>query len=421
MTFDRWLLSHGGKDIEERWLRELYPWPVLAQVDCDEEYVGRTQRISYDGANYDVTLLWVRWQQTHGTFRHRVRVESDGLGWHARSFSDEFDLCGTSDGAFVTLFHTKKPEPLEKIAKAFFCRRWSNLNAHSFKNLSVSRFLAASIVGEVVEQAFQDSGLTHYPGTRLVGGAAPMFARESELWIGYRFFSEGAYAWARQCTGRASKVIALYFADTKYQFRTDLPLGVEVQSITWFDANKLGGRYEELIRVLLRGLELPEDVVDTDQLASIVLGQIKAPPTRIVEADVHEALAALKRPCTSKSELRYQLSAAVVLNAWIEDERRLGFVGRKKFYAFKQKVGELVKWAAEAKLPVVTMWVEAGSREPILYVRIDDVDFSYHAIPGAYAFLHAGNSALIWSGVRLKPIAPIVLAWARSRKLDATS
>jgi hypothetical protein len=390
-------------------------------VDCDRKNINRTQRIAYDGVDYDVTLTLVRWQESKGTFKYRLRVESDGLGWHSRSFSDEFDLCGTPDGAFVTLFHRKDEEPLEKIAKAFFDRRWGNLSTHSFKSLSVSRFLAASIVGQVAEQVFRDVALTHYPGARLVGGVSPMFASGSELWIGYRFFSEDAYTWARRSAGSASRVVALYFADTKYQFKTDLPPGVEVKSIAQLDAIELGSRYEELIRVLLRGLELPENVLGAEQLGPIVMGQTKAPPAPILEADVHEALAALKCPCASKSEFRYQLAAAVVLNTWIEDERRLGFVGRKKFYAFKQQIGALVKWAAGARLRGVRIWAEAGSKEPILYIRIDDVDFSFHAIPGANAFLDAGNNALTWSGVRLKPIAPIVLAWARAvRSLDAT-
>ena len=205
-------------------MRELYPWPVLAQVDCDAKNVGRTQRIAFEGTHYEVTLESAQWQPPPlGTFRYRLRVESDGLGWHARSFSDEFDMCGTSEGAFVTLFHAKRKEPLEKIARAFFGRRWNSLGAQPFRSLAVSRFLAASIVGQVVEQAFPDPALSHYPGARLVGGMAPMFAKGSELWIGYRFFSEDAFAWARRSAGSASRVIVLFFADTKYQFRTDLP------------------------------------------------------------------------------------------------------------------------------------------------------------------------------------------------------
>src|SRR5437868_4604202 len=59
VNFDTWLRSHPEKDPEERWLRELYPWPVLAQVDCDVKNVGRAQRIAYDDVIYDVTLVSV--------------------------------------------------------------------------------------------------------------------------------------------------------------------------------------------------------------------------------------------------------------------------------------------------------------------------------------------------------------------------
>jgi hypothetical protein len=54
--------------------------------------------------------------------------------------------------------------------------------------------------------------------------------------------------------------------------------------------------------------------------------------------------------------------------------------------------------------------------DDILYERIDDVDFSFHAIPGTDAFLEAGDNAPTWSGMRLKPVAPIVLAWARAMR-----
>lgn len=413
VTFANWLRSHGGKDPEERWLREFYPWPVLAQVECHEAEVNRRQRIAYDGADYEVTLESVQWQPQHGTFRYRLLVESDGMGWHSRSFADQFDMCGTPDGEFVTLFHTKKKEPLEKIAKAFFARRWGDIRVDLFKTLAVSRFLAASIVAQVAELAFRDVTLEHYPGARLAGGPSPMFANGSDLWIGHRFFSEGAYAWARQAAQSASRVVALYFADTKYQFKTDLPASAEVRSIAEVDGIELGGRFEDLIRVLFRGLELPGQEAGPEQLTPIVLGRTQTDPVPIAEGDVHEALAALKRPCTSKSELRYQLAAAVVLNAWIEDERRLGFVRRKKFYAFKQHIGRLVAWAADARLPGVKIWAELEhqSKGPILYVRIDDVDFSFHAVPGAERFVDIG---LTWTGVRLKPIAPLVLTWARS-------
>ena len=141
VTFENWLSSHREKDPEERWLRELYPWPVIARVACCENLIDQVQRITWDGVDYEVTLKWVRWQPNHGTFKHRSLVESDGLGWHARQLCDEYDVCAAPDGSFATLFHTKKVEPLEKIAKAFFARRWEHLRDDSFKSLDISSSL----------------------------------------------------------------------------------------------------------------------------------------------------------------------------------------------------------------------------------------------------------------------------------------
>ena len=99
VNFDTWLRSHSNKEPKERWLRELYPWPVFAQVEYDEAFRDRPQRISHDGVDYDVTLKSVHWQQ-RGTYQYRLRVESDGLGWHSRAFADDFALCASPDGAF---------------------------------------------------------------------------------------------------------------------------------------------------------------------------------------------------------------------------------------------------------------------------------------------------------------------------------
>ncbi len=92
VTFANWIASHRNKESGERWLRELYPWPVLAQVECDEHYVGQAQRIIYAGVEYKVTLKSIQWQPQHGTFKYRLLVESEGLGWHSRSFCDEYDM-----------------------------------------------------------------------------------------------------------------------------------------------------------------------------------------------------------------------------------------------------------------------------------------------------------------------------------------
>jgi len=420
VSFENWLRSqdHRDKSKEERWSRELYPWPVLAQVDCDERLFKRVQNIAVDDADFDVTVLWRKLQgPPHNSFKYRLRIESDGLGWQSRRYSDNFDLCSTPDGMFKTVFHAKKKKEqlLERAYCAFFDSRWQGVDSDRFRNLDVSRYLAASLVDKMVEAVWGQ--LDYYPSARLVGGASPMFASGEDLWIGYRFYSEGAHAWARKCAGQATRVVSLYFARTKYQFKTDLPEGAEVMSITDLDAMRLDGRYEDLIRVILRGLERPNRVDGLTDLDSIVRGQTPSSTVTVTDADVHEALAALERPCASKAELRYQLAAGVLLNRWIEDERRRGHIKRKKFYAFKETICHVSEWASESGLAGVSVWAEEvdKSKGPVLYVRMDGVDFSYHAIPCARDFLAPESGTPTWSGVRLKPIAPLVLEWARLR------
>ena len=163
-----------------------------------------------------------------------------------------------------------------------------------------------------------------------------------------------------------------------------------------------------------RDLELPQDDLNAVELQSIIRSPGESFSVPVTEGDVHEALVASKLPCTSKAELRYQLACAVALNTWIENERRLGFGQRKKFYAFKERIGTLAKWAAESELSGVRIWSEPSGKSWRLYIRVDDVDFSFQEIPGASCFRTSGIDAPQWSGIRLKPIAPLVLKWARS-------
>jgi hypothetical protein len=257
------------------------------------------------------------------------------------------------------------------------------------------------------------SELEHYPGAALVG-PSPMYAKGNNIWIGYRFFSEDAYAWARIASQKANRVFSFFFAETKYQILRSLPENVVVKSVTELDSEYLNNSHNEQIRILLRGMDLPQnDVVDAS-LEAIVRGQETIPPVPVSDADINESLSVIKTECITKDVLRYQLAAAVVINAWIEQERKAGFVQRKAFYAFKQMIPLYVQWIRRESPDGVDVWSDAlpGEKGPILYIRIDGVDFSFHAIPNVIELTN-GFPELNWSGVRLKPIAPIVLRWAR--------
>ncbi len=413
ISFDSWLRSHQHKKPKERWLRELYPWPVFGKIACGKSWIDVPQSIVHDGVVYVATLRSAKWQPSHGTYRYRLHLLSKGLGWHARSFDDKFDLCATRDGQFVTLFHCNKQEPLERIARAFFSRRWDLLKSLEYRSLAVSRFLAASLGVEVALRVYEDTPLTHYPNARVACSGVPMLAHGRKLWIRHHFFAEAAYSWARRNADRVEMIQALYFADTKYQYKRDLPANAKVHSIAELDSTFLNGEYYDLIITLARHIDLPSKKRIDSGVEDMLKGTVKAEPQQITEADVHEALASLRRPCRDKDELRYQLAAGIVLNAWIEEERALGYRKRKKFYAFKKRIAELVDWAVTADLDGVYIWSEQieSSAPPLVFIRIDEVDFSFHALPVSEN-VHM-QIKRCWNGVRLKPIAPIVLSWAR--------
>jgi hypothetical protein len=142
VSFKTWLRSHGEKEHKERWLRELYPWPVFAQIDCDQDKIGVVQEIKYNNQLFFAIIESIHWQESHRTFRYKVHIQSEGLGWHGRTLDDKYDLCGAQNGAFVTLFHAKSEEPLERIARAFFSKRWGDISKYQYKSLSVSSSLS---------------------------------------------------------------------------------------------------------------------------------------------------------------------------------------------------------------------------------------------------------------------------------------
>jgi hypothetical protein len=363
-----------------------------------------------------------RYQPEPDTWVYSIHVACDGLGWHARSYDDPFRVVASPEGRFVTLIR-RGTDPLQKLGKAFLARGWEDVDAALAQTLSASRYLSAALIGEMLEDAYGHRELLSHPTSRLTRSASPLFvSKDGDLWLGYRYFSEDAYIWARRHASKAAHLRALYIADTKYQFRTDLPEGALVQSASAFDRDMLEGRYAEQIRVLQRRVELSPRRQEDAQMPMILAGEIAAEPVAVGEGDVHEALTGIHILCHTKADLRYCLACAVVLNVWIEEERRTGFRGRKKFYAaFKPRVAELARWAQAANLEGVLTWYESGADQvsPLICFRIDNVDFTFQAIPIPDG-ISAGGGSQAWRGVRLKPIAPLVLTWARTLR-DAGS
>ncbi len=138
-----------------------------------------------------------------------------------------------------------------------FSRRWNDISQEEFKSLSVSRFLTASLVSNIIDRAYEGDELCYYPLSRLVNGSSPNVCTRIRLWIGYRFFSENAYHWARKASSLAQIVVCFYFADTKHQFDTTIPENASVIPITQFDACNLAGESQGSHTHILRQMGKP--------------------------------------------------------------------------------------------------------------------------------------------------------------------
>jgi len=82
---------------------------------------------------------------------------------------------------------------------------------------------------------------------------------------------------------------------------------------------------------------------------------------------------------------------------------------------------QLARWLKEddAAIPGVSCYFGADG---VAYVDILGVQFSFHAIPRTKRisdYIASGqNSSQPWSGIRLQPIAPLVLEWASALALN---
>ncbi|MCC7539841.1 MAG: hypothetical protein IT379_26705 [Deltaproteobacteria bacterium] len=407
INFSTWLRNHAP-DHDARWYRELYPWPVFARGDYAPELIRYPQIVDEGDVTYTLTVTSIK-TQANQRLCYRVHLSTNGLGWTSRAWDHDFNLIADTSGAFITLF-TAQQDPLKRAVADFFHGRWRDVEA--FRSLSASRLLAATLASRVVSESAIFCGVEEYP-TLLIRGHRPMFSKGDDLWIVYRFYAEDAYTFARWAASRCASVIALYFAETKYQYLRGLPPNATVISVADLDRTRLHGKYAAHVVFLLHQLHSPGEDLSEEAIRGALTGENPAEEVDIAEGDVQESLAALRLPLENVADLRYVLAAGVVINAWIDCERSLGKRQRKKFYAFKQQIADAVRWALRAQPPGVIIWIE----EPFLYARVDNVDFSFTAIPleeGVRATLTARDTTRItWRGVKLKPIAPIVLSWAR--------
>lgn len=262
-----------------------------------------------------------------------------------------------------------------------------------------------------MEKADIDPEVKFSPSTFVGELEAALFA-SSDLVIGYRYYQDQAYAWCRRQEEAGRKALCLYTAASLFQFNTQKPENSEVISLVKFDSLYCNRKFKRQIDRITHLLDAPRDCSDQDW--AHLLSNEMPPKLEISNSEIHESLQALNLSVQSVDDLRYLMAAGVVLNEWLRDVVKSSSK-LKKFYAFKEELGKIINNNVDLDSSRVTVWRGLGDGVQPVYVRIDSVDFSFHAIPLKNKNIKVHDD-LEWTGFRLKPIAPLVLAWARRQR-----
>jgi len=91
----------------------------------------------------------------------------------------------------------------------------------------------------------------------------------------------------------------------------------------------------------------------------------------------------------------------------------------KEVYSFKFVVGRAIEDIITIRPPDVSVYIEGKG---LVYVNVLGIQFSFHALPRTPMLVGYQRSELNkpqeWSGLRLQPIAPLILRWAETVLLE---
>ncbi|MBO6940948.1 MAG: hypothetical protein JJ863_38595 [Deltaproteobacteria bacterium] len=417
LSFDTWLANHA-EDHGARWCRELYPWEAFAVVDYGDASLGRTQVTG----RYELQVLDKSPGKKAGRTEFRVhlrtRARSKGARWRHGDWDDRFVVVAANDGFFITLF-TESADPHRNSLIDFMEGRFEHLTRA--RSLPLSGLLFRTLVAELAEPLGPFDGLV--PSN---GGFPPFRARGNELWVMHGFTEEKAHRTALKNEGRPERLVVPYCQPTLSKHHRARNAGTWVPSLLELAAGgnaQAGRRYLPQIRFLTNHLHLTENqAAGGDDLRSAreALAAARG-PMAIQTSELREARAAIGMTVSTRGEAAYALAAANLLNA-ASNARAGVYSGSQKIpkamYRFKEQVARWIEGLVAQSVEGVEVFVDRGG---LVYARVDQVQFSFHAIPRTPALKEYAaserNVPQEWAGRRLQAIAPAVLRWGRAEYL----
>lgn len=441
ITFEVWLANHATNH-DARWCRELYPWAVLSRAEYSTQYTGIPQTIVDDLVTNEVTIE-SKSPGREGRTEFDLSVKTQGASqrndqysWRYGVWDEGFRLVAAPDGHFITLF-TKRKDPHQRIMSEFM--RGKLTRGEARRSFPLAGLLFRSLVRELAEQSlgslqdrvsFPALSVPHREQYRshkqikpaLDSVCTPFLSRDRGLWIVLGHTEEHAHRVALRFEGLCDRLISVFVHPTFTKHYRCSSGQTRVMSIAEFaDSSGLGlaREYAPQIRFLVNHLRAAE--AGSGSIPEVGLNEIAkaAGPLSIETSELREASLALGLSPLNAGDVAYILSGANLLNAALN--RKAGYYRGtqglpKEAYAFKARLAAVIESAIRRPSDGVDVYLAADG---ITYVTVSGLQFSFHAIPrndelGRYAS-SGKNVPQEWAGLRLQPVAPLVLRWGRAR------
>ncbi|OVE78711.1 hypothetical protein BVY01_04615 [bacterium I07] len=353
--------------------------------------------------------------------------------WSQRSWDDLFIFVAAPSGYFITLY-TKKDDPSKVLLKKFLKSRLSEIQA--VRSLPLSGLLFRSLISYPANEIY--GGLQRFLSFPIIpppvsykkqqikplpnGTFEPFLSVNRDLWISYSFTEEKAHRLAFRVAGQAKRLIIVYCHPTFTRHHRCDTESVNVVSLSEYLgllSPEIHRQYINQTRFLINHMQLEPDEVrrtpDKGNIISNIENQEEIIPIRTSE--LREAKAGLGILVTSTWHVAYVCACANLINAALnkkidnyQGSQRLS----KEVYSFKSIFARVVDDIILNKPPDVQLYVQQNG--PV-YIRVGGLQFSFHGIPRTSTIsafeISDQNIPQTWTGLRLQPVAPLVLKWAR--------
>ncbi len=436
IDFNTWCKNHA-QDHDAKWCRELYPWEVFQRIDYDHSTLNTQQTIvvANEACTATIEKCYVAENERLNYLIRLSSIQSSKRQqWNQRAWNDLFHLVADPSGYFITLY-TKKRDPSKVLLRKFLSSRLADIE--SVRSLPISSLLFRSLISYAAHDSYE--GLQRFKSFPVLPSIVerktrqiqplrrdtyePFLSKDRDLWVISSFTEEKAHRQALRIAGQAKKLIAVFCHPTFTRHHRCVDQSSNVVSLSEFLrmlSPAIHRRYIQQARFLINHLrQEPNESgkpLTSDAIFNIIEAQKK--PMPIHTSELREAKAGLGMIVTTTGNAAYVCACANLLNAAL-NQRLKTYNGSlklaKEVYSFKAIFGRAIEDIIWRSPPDVRVYVE---RDGLVYIIVRGLQFSFHAIPrtsmiSAYECSEQ-NAPQAWAELRLQPMAPLVLKWARA-------